>query len=153
MTPSAAHLAPAAASARIDANATMWRLRSLVAMGHDCARIARALGAGPELIRRVVRGQARTVTAAFADAAAALLDAWWDKTPPRRNTAERRAATCALRMAESRGWPAAAGLDDHQLDTPGYRPWSEYRPASGTGTAPDFPPARTGPHSETKEIA
>jgi hypothetical protein len=153
MTPRAAHLAPAAAGARVDANGTAWRLRSLVAMGHDCARIARALGARPELVRRIVRGQARTVTAAFAAAAAGLLDAWWDKTPPRCTPAERRAAARARHQAEANGWPAAAGLDEDHLDTPGYRPWSRYRPATGTGTAPDFPPARPRPADQTRDIA
>ena len=37
-------------TARVDANGTVWRLRSLVAMGHDCARIARALDVRPELV-------------------------------------------------------------------------------------------------------
>jgi hypothetical protein len=146
-------LSPAAATTRVDANATAWRLRSLVAMGHDCARIARALGTRPELVRRVVRGQARTVTAAFSAAASQLQDAWWDKTPPRCTPAQRRVAARALHLAENRGWPAAAGLDDDELDSPGYRPWSRYRPATGTGDAPDFAPARYRPPCHTKEIA
>ena len=37
MIPHPAHLAAAFAAIRTDANGTMWRLRSLVAMGHDCA--------------------------------------------------------------------------------------------------------------------
>ncbi len=152
MTPRSADLLPAAASARVDANGTAWRLRSLVAMGHDCARIARALGVPAPLVRRVAGGQAATVTAGFRAAVIGLADAWWDKTPPRSTTAQRRAASCAFRLAEIRGWPAAAGLDDDQLDLPGYRPWCRYRPATGTGTAPDFPPARTRP-LDTKDIA
>ena len=152
MTPRPGHLTPAAAAIRTDANGTMWRLRSLVAMGHDCARIARALRVPPALVRRVVGGQARTVTCGFRAAADQLWDAWWDKTPPQRTPAERRAATRALRQAEARDWPAAAGLDEDELDTPGYRPWCRYRPATGTGPAPDFPPARSRPH-HTREIA
>ena len=144
----AGRLAAVTATTRVDANGTMWRLRSLVAMGHDCTRIARALGARPDLVRRVVHGQARTVTAGFRAAAIALLDAWWDKTPPARTAAQRRAAARALRTAENRGWPAAAGLDDDELDLPGYRPWCGYRPATGTGTAPDFPPAQPRPPPE-----
>ena len=35
-------------------------------------------------------------------------------------------------------WCAAAALNDHQLDTPGYRPRAGYRPATGTGVAPDI---------------
>jgi hypothetical protein len=140
------------AAARIDANGTMWRLRSLVAMSHDCARIARALDAPQSLVLRVVRGQARTVTCEFHAAACHLWDAWWDKTPPRHTPAQRRAAAQALRQAKTGDWPAAAGLEEDLLDEPGYRPWSRYRPATGTGTAPDFPPARYRP-LHAKEIA
>jgi hypothetical protein len=146
------HLAAAAAPARVDANGIAWRLRSLVAMGHDCARIARALGARPELVRRVVRGQARTVSAGFQASAIRLWDAWWDKTPPRHTTAGKRAATRALRLAEANNWPAGAGLDEDDVDRPGYRPWCRYRPATGTGTAADFPPARPRP-LDSKDIA
>ncbi|MBO0819346.1 MAG: hypothetical protein J2P26_00695 [Nocardiopsaceae bacterium] len=121
-------------------------------MGHDCTRIARALGAPPELVRRVVRGQAATVTEAFRDEACRLLDTWWDKTPPARTLAQRRAAARARRQAQTHDWPAAAGLDDDQLDEPGYRPWCRYRPATGTGTAPDHPLTRHRPH-DTRRIA
>jgi hypothetical protein len=146
-------LAPGTPPARVDANGTMWRLRALVAMGHDCARIARALGVPPPLVRRVGTGQARTVTAAFAAAVTGLLDAWWDKTPPQSTAAQRRAAARAVHVAEVRGWPAAAGLDEDQLDQPGYRPWCRYRPAAGTGTAPDFPPVRPRLAHDARDIA
>jgi hypothetical protein len=152
MTPGPGCLAPVTAMGRTDANGTMWRLRSLVAMGHDSARIARALGAPPGLVRRVVRGQARTVTRYFQVTVGQLWDAWWDKTPPARTPAQRRAAARALRQAKRHNWPAAAGLDEDLLDEPGYRPWCSYRPATGTGAAPDFPPARPRP-LDTKEIA
>jgi hypothetical protein len=152
MTPGPGRLATVSAAARTDATGTMWRLRSLVAMGHDSARIARALGVPPALVRWVVRGQARTVTCQFQAAACQLWDAWWDKSPPRRTPAGRRAAARALRRAACHDWPAAAGLDEDLLDEPGYRPWCRYRPATGTGTAPDFPPARPRP-LHTKEIA
>ena len=76
MTPGPGHLAPVTVAARIDANGTMWRLRSLVAMGHDCARIARALGVTPGLVRWVVRGQARTITRELQATACQL----WDST-------------------------------------------------------------------------
>ena len=152
MTPGPGRLATVGATARADANATMWRLRSLVAMGHDGARIARALHVHPALVRRVVRGQARTVTCQFQAAACQLWDAWWDKTPPAHTPAGRRAAARALGQAARHDWPAAAGLDEDLLDEPGYRPWCRYRPATGTGTAPDFPPARPRPLS-TREIA
>jgi hypothetical protein len=152
MTPCPGRLATVSAAARTDATGTMWRLRSLAAMGHDSARIARALGVPPALVRRVVHGHARTITCQFQAAAGQLWDAWWDKTPPCRTPAQRRAAARALRQAARHDWPAGAGLDEDLLDEPGYRPWCRYRPATGTGTAPDFPPARTRP-LHTKEIA
>jgi len=145
-------LATSSAAARTDATGTMWRLRSLLAMGHDSARIARALGAPSHLVQRVVRGQARTVTHQFHARVCQLWDAWWDKTPPRHTPAQRRAAAAAQRQAARHDWPAAAGLDEDLLDVPGYRPWCRYRPATGTGTAPDFPPARARP-LQTREIA
>ena len=152
MTTAPSTLAPVSATARTNANGTMWRLRSLVAMGHDCARIARALDVPPDMVRRVVRGHARTVTHYFQVTVCQLWDAWWDKTPPARTPAQRRAAARALRQAARQGWPAAAGLEEDLLDEPGYRPWCRYRPATGMGTAPDFPPARPRP-LDTKEIA
>jgi len=153
MTTRTGGLAAVSAAARTDANGTMWRLRSLVAMGHDCARIARALHAHPGLVRRVVHGQARTVTCAFRATVCELWEAWWDKTPPGRTPAGRRAAARALRQAARQDWPAAAGLDEDLLDEPGYRPWCRYRPATGTGTASDFPPARPRPHQHTRVVA
>jgi hypothetical protein len=150
---SAQLLAPVTADDRVDANGTTWRLRSLVAMGHDCARIARALQAPPALVRRIVNGSTRAVTPAFRASSCQLWDAWWDKTPPKRTPAERRASTRALCLAKARNWPAALGLDEDELDEPGYRPWCQYRPATGTGTAPDFPPARPRPLRDAKEIA
>ena len=122
---------------RIDAGGTTWRLRSLIAMGHDCSRIARALHVDPNRVRRLVAGHSRSVTPAFHDHACQLWNLWWDKTPPRHTPAERRAAALALRQAERNNWPAAVGLDEELLDEPGYRPWSRYRPAAGTGDAPD----------------
>ena len=146
------HLAPATQPSRVDVNGITWRLRSLIAIGHDCARIARALGVPPSLVRRIGNGQTRAVTPALRATACQLWDAWWDKTPPRRSPGERRAAASALRQASTRDWPAAAGLDEDQLDEPGYRPWSHYRPAAGTGEAPDFTPAQAMPPA-TRRIA
>lgn len=48
----------------------------------------------------------------------------------------------AAKRSPATGAPCA-GLDDDQFDTPGYRPASGWKPAAGTGTAPDIhPPAR-----------
>ncbi len=67
-----------------------------------------------------------------------LYDAWWDKRAPERTRAERAAAARARRRAAAGNWCAAAALNDNQLDIPGYRPRAGYRPATGTGVAPDI---------------
>jgi hypothetical protein len=131
--------------ARVDAGGTRLRLRALHVMGHGSARIARALGVRETAIRRLVRGDTPTVSVTLRDAVTDLYDAWWDKRAPERTGAERSAATAARRRAIAGNWCAAAGLDDDQLDTPGYRPRSNWKPATGTGVAPDiYPPAKPG---------
>jgi plasmid maintenance system antidote protein VapI len=128
---------------RLDANGTRLRLRALHVMGHGSARIARATGVSPKTIRKLVRGDARTVSPWLRDVIADLYDAWWDKRAPTRSRFERGAATAARKRAIAGNWCAAAALDDDLLDTPGYRPRYGWKPATGTGTAPDIrPPAR-----------
>jgi predicted transcriptional regulator len=127
------------AQARADAGGTRLRLRALHVMGHGSARIARALGVSPRTIRVVVRGDAATVSFRLRDAVITVYDAWWDKRAPERTRHERAAATVARRRAIAGNWCAAAALDDDELDRPGYRPGYGWRPARGTGTAPDFP--------------
>ena len=61
---------------------TRLRLRALHVMGHGSARIARAAGVHPVTIRKLVRGDARTVSPQLRDAIADLYDAWWDKRAP-----------------------------------------------------------------------
>jgi hypothetical protein len=129
--------------ARLDSGGTRLRLRALHVMGHGSARIARALGAREKTIRNLTRGDATSVSPQLRDAVTALYDTWWDKRAPERTRAERAAATLARRRAAAGNWCAAAALDDDKLDTPGYRPRSRWRPAAGTGLAPDIhPPAR-----------
>ena len=129
--------------ARADAGGTRLRLRALHVMGHGSARIARALGVREMTIRSLVRGDATAISVSLRDAAAGLYDAWWDKRAPERTSAERGAATAARRRAIAGNWCAGAGLDDDDLDTPGYKPASKWKPATGTGAAPDItPPAR-----------
>ncbi len=128
---------------RVDAGGTRLRLRALHVMGHGSARIARALGARHTTIQELVSGNARTISLHLRDAITDLYDAWWDKRAPERTRAERSAATLARRRAIAGNWCAAAALDDDQLDTPGYRPQYGWKPATGTGVAPDIrPPAR-----------
>jgi hypothetical protein len=127
--------------ARIDAGGARLRLRALHVMGHGSARIARALGAREVTIRRLVTGDAKTVSVRLRDAITDLYEAWWDKRAPERTRAERAAATAARRRAASGNWCAGAGLDDDELDTPGYRPASGWKHATGTGVAPEIRPA------------
>jgi hypothetical protein len=137
VTTAPASLAPA------DAGGTRLRLRALHVMGHGSPRIARAAGAHPDTIRALVRGDATTVSLRMRDAITTLYDAWWDKRAPARTPAERGAARRARKRAIAGNWCAAAALDDDQLDTPGYQPKSGWKPATGTGVAPDInPPAR-----------
>ena len=118
-------------------------------MGHGSARIARAAGVHPQTIRQLVRGDARTVSPQLRDAIIAVYDAWWDKRAPARTRSERAAATAARKRAIAGNWCAAAALDDDLLDIPGYRPRHGWKPATGTGTAPDIhPPA---PPAERKK--
>jgi transcriptional regulator with XRE-family HTH domain len=129
--------------ARTDAGGVRLRLRALHVMGHGSARIARAAGADPSTVRALVRGDTATISPRLRDAIAAVYEVWWDKRAPTRTPHERRAATRARQRAITGNWCAAAALDDDQLDTPGYRPQSGWKPATGTGIAPDICPPET----------
>src|SRR5262245_38715569 len=118
---------------------TMWRLRALVAMGHTCSRMAAAIGAPPPTLRRIVRGEARTISPQLRQAVITLFDAWWDKTPPLRTRQEKLAADGARKRAALNDWPPPAGLDEEDLDRPGYQPQCGWRSARGTGAAADYP--------------
>ena len=134
--------------ARLDAGGTRLRLRALHVMGHGSARIARAAGVREMTIRALVRGDARTISPQLRDTIADLYDAWWDKRAPERTRAERGAATTARKRAIAGNWCAAAALDDDQLDIPGYRPRHGWKPATGTGTAPDIRPTGAATRKE-----
>ena len=125
---------------RVDAGGTRLRLRALHVMGHGSARIARALGASEKTIRQLTRGDATTISPALRDAITGLYDTWWDKRAPDRTRFQRGAATAARRRAIAGNWCAGAGLDDDELDIPGYRPRQGWKPAAGTGVAPDIRP-------------
>ena len=127
-------------AAQVDSGGTMWRLRSLVAMGHDATRIARALGIHSQTVQKILRGEADMVSSGLRELTCQLWDAWWDKRPPERTRGERVRARAARRRAELTGWCTPLGLDEDQLDEPGYRPYARYRAATGTGTAAEFRP-------------
>jgi transcriptional regulator with XRE-family HTH domain len=136
--------------ARVDAGGTRLRLRALHVMGHGSARISRALGVREMTVRRLVRGDAPTISTRLRDEVIDLYDAWWDKRAPERTRAERGAATAARRRAIAGNWCAGAGLDDDELDTPGYRPASKWKPATGTGIAPDITPPAQRPRKDER---
>jgi hypothetical protein len=119
--------------------AIMWRLRAMVAMGHTCSRMAAATGIPSATVRRIVRGEALTVSPRLRQAVTELFDAWWDKRPPQRTRQEKLAAANARKRAARNDWPPAAGLDEDELDQPGYQPQSGWRRARGTGVAEDYP--------------
>ena len=128
---------------RIDAGGTRLRLRALHVMGHGSARIARALGVRPQAIAELVSGAAATVSPHLRDQVITLYDAWWDKRAPARTRFDRGAATAARKRAMTGNWCAPAAMDDDRLDIPGYQPEHGWKPATGTGVAPDIrPPAR-----------
>ena len=144
-----------AAAVRVHAGGTRLRLRALAAMGHSDARIARALGESPRVVTTVMSARARTVSRELRADVAALYEAWWDKRPPGRTPAERAAAAAARSRARRSRWCPGMGLDDDELDVPGYRPRGTWRPATGTGVAGDDPlgaiaKRRTPPDSRTE---
>ena len=118
---------------------TMWRLRALIAMGHTCSRMAAATGIPAATLRRIVRGEALTVSPELQQVVAALFDAWWDKRPSQRTRQEELAVGNALKRAALHDWPCPAGLDEDELDRPGYQPHGGWRRARGTGVACDYP--------------
>ncbi len=123
---------------RWDATGSRLRLRSLVAMGHSAARIARALGRDGGSVRAVLRDQ-ETVSYCFRESCIKLWECWWDKTPPVNNGAQRAAMTKARQMAERKGWCCPAALDEDELDYPGYMCLARWLPATGSGIATDYP--------------
>jgi plasmid maintenance system antidote protein VapI len=125
---------------RLDAGGARLRLRALHVMGHGSPRLARALGVRKTSIQELVSGKARTISPHLRDAITDLYEAWWDKRAPERTRAERAAAAAARKRAIAGDWCAPAALDDDQLDVPGYRPRYGWKPATGTGVAPDIRP-------------
>ncbi len=128
---------PGTPGGRLDAGGARLRLRALHVMGHGSPRLARALGVRKTAIQELVGGKARTVSPHLLDAITDLYEAWWDKRAPERTRAQRAAAAAARKRAIAGDWCAPAALDDDLLDIPGYRPRYGWKPATGTGVAPD----------------
>jgi hypothetical protein len=126
-------------SLRSSPTGIMWRLRALIAMGHTCTRMAAAAGIPPATVRRIVRGEAITISPELRPTVTALFDAWWDKTPPKRTRQQKLAAANARNRAARNNWPPPAGLDEDELDQPGFQPQTGWKHARGTGVADDHP--------------
>jgi len=124
---------------RADANGSVWRLRSLLAMGHTTGRLTRALGAPSHVIEPLIRGERATIASALRADINRLFDAWWDKQPPRQTPPQKTAACKALQRAAVHNWPCPAALDEDELDLPGYKPAGRWRYAHGTGIAIEDP--------------
>jgi len=124
---------------RAGANGSMWRLRSLVAMGHTPRRIAAALGTTTGTISPLLTGQRGTVAVPLREDITRLFDAWWDKHPPQATPADKTAAIRALQRAALNNWPCPAALTEDQLDTPGHQPADRWRYSKGTGPAAEDP--------------
>jgi hypothetical protein len=123
-----------------DANGSMWRLRSLVAMGHSGRRLARALGMREDRVRRLLRGQTKIIDRRTFLNVYYLFEAWWDKRPPARTRTEKAAITIAYQTAARNRWPTPANLDEPELDRePGYRPKPGWKHGTGVGIADDYP--------------
>ena len=127
---------------RVSAGGSIWRLRSLVAMGHTNLRMSRALGVTNDVINRLVAGEVETVTPELRTDILALWEAWWDKRPPARDQHEKISAAKARRKARENRWPTPANLDEESLEIPGYMPVRGWRPATGAGVASDYPLGR-----------
>jgi hypothetical protein len=110
-------------------------------MGHSTDRIARALGdsTSARSVQRIARGDTTEIPPGLLARIASLYEAWWDLVPPQRTAAERHVAAAARRWARWHRWCTGMGLDDDELDKPGYQPYCSWQPATGTGVASDNP--------------
>jgi hypothetical protein len=127
------------AADRVPACGSRLRLRAMAAMGHSAARLAVALGRSRTVVQRLIDGTTTTVSPELHRDITALCDRWWDKVPPERTPAERRAAEQARRRAKLNGWCTPLALDEDLTDVPGYVPQAGWRRATGIGAADDDP--------------
>jgi len=119
---------------RVDANGAMWRLRSLIAIGHTTRRITTALGATSHVIEPLIRGDRATVTVSLRDDIDRLFDAWWDKRPPRRWTKTNWTPPATSRPAG--GGTPAAPASPTTTHSPTRRPRHENPPAQHRRAVP-----------------
>ena len=139
---------PTLPRARLDAGGTRLRLRALHVMGHGSARIARAVGVHPVTIRKLVRGDARTISQQLRDTIADLYDAWWDKRAPRTHPlrarrGHRRAQTRHRRRLVRRRRPGRRPARHPRLPAP-VRLETRHRHRRRPRHPPAFPPSTAG---------
>jgi hypothetical protein len=123
-------------AARLDAVGARRRLRALTAIGYPAVSLAARLGVAPSTIRDLISGHTRTVTTALDRAVTILYDELWDQPPAENTGAQRRAVTAARARAARNGWPPPMGLVDAQIDNPGYRPRTRWRPTASACIGP-----------------
>ncbi len=122
------------------------RLQALVAIGHSPAALARGLDVSPQWVRRMLRGETRTVSPGMSGRVRGLYDRMWDGLPPERTRRERGLARAARHRAEAEGWPPPMGLDDDRIDDSDYRTRIAWGRATGiVTTALPGRPARSVP--------
>ena len=92
-------------------------------------------------IRKLVRGDARTVSQQLRGAIAGLYDAWWDKRAPGRTRFERAAATAARNRAMT---------GDGRAPPPPSTTTGSTSPATSPSTAGNPPPAPAPPPTSTR---
>jgi hypothetical protein len=119
---------------RRNASGARCRLRALVAIGHGPAVLARRIGVPLHQVRRILGGEARTVSQATDAEVRSVYDRLWNQPPHGRTGRERAAVAAARRRAEREGWPPPMALDDDRIDDPSYRPRARWRPATCADT-------------------
>ena len=127
---------PALPQARLDAGGTRLRLRALHVMGHGSARIARAAGAHPQTIRKLVRGDASHRQPAAPRR---------HRRPLRRLVGQTRPRPHPLRARPPPPPPAHAPGPETGAPPPPWTTTSSTSPATGPSTAGNPPPAPASP--------
>jgi len=126
----------AAGAERRGACGTRRRLQALVALGHSPANLGGELGISQPRMRRLLRGQAHTVSSATHGKVCQLYSRIWNQLPAERTARERTVADAARHLARTANWPPPMALDDDRIDDPAYRTRAAWRQASGLPRPP-----------------
>jgi transcriptional regulator with XRE-family HTH domain len=112
-----------------NATGSTRRLRALTVTGWLISEIAEASGLTEDTLRRVRRGDYRTVQAVTADKVTAAYDLMWNARPPARSQSQQAGATRAQRYAARQKWVPGGAWDD--IDDPACRPLGARRLLAG----------------------